>query len=119
MATSLQPDSSPEKAPSSSTTPDRSSPAEKRVTTVQALEESDSDKDDHDEENAPLVMKAIRAVLGWMTPYEQMTFLRRKRDVKRWELFRDALMRRWSNLNVIVSQRVILAGSSQLMVLRN
>ncbi|KAI5118396.1 hypothetical protein M0805_007530 [Coniferiporia weirii] len=47
------------------------------------------------------VMFAVRAVLGWMTPYEQLVYLREKGHLKAWERFRDSLMRRWSNLNVI------------------
>ncbi|KAL5492101.1 hypothetical protein ACEPAI_3548 [Sanghuangporus weigelae] len=97
-----QSDLKPGKAPPDPPTPDSSSRSEKHSTAVQVQAESESDQDDDcEEDKAPYVVKMFRAVLGWMTPYEQMVFLRRKRDLKRWELFRDALMRRWSNLNVI------------------
>jgi len=43
----------------------------------------------------------VRISFGWMTPYEQILYLREKKDFKAWERFRDSLMRRWSNLNVI------------------
>ncbi|KAL5537209.1 hypothetical protein ACEPAF_1032 [Sanghuangporus sanghuang] len=91
----------PGKAPSNPPTPNSTSQSEKHSAAVQVQAESESGQDSCEEDKAPYVVKMFRAVLGWMTPYEQMVFLRRKRDLKRWELFRDALMRRWSNLNVI------------------
>ncbi|OCB91852.1 hypothetical protein A7U60_g871 [Sanghuangporus baumii] len=91
----------PGKAPSDLPIPNSTSQSEKHSAAVQVHAESESGQDSCEEDKAPYVVKMFRAVLGWMTPYEQMVFLRRKRDLKRWELFRDALMRRWSNLNVI------------------
>ncbi|KAL5512904.1 hypothetical protein ACEPAH_3302 [Sanghuangporus vaninii] len=96
-----QSDLKPGKSPSNPPTLNSTSRSEKYSTAVQVRAESESDQDSCEEDKAPYVVKMFRAVLGWMTPYEQMVFLRRKRDLKRWELFRDALMRRWSNLNVI------------------
>ena len=48
--------------------------------------------------------QVMEAALGWLTPYEQLVVLRKKAEYKAWERFRDSLMRRWSNLNVIVSR---------------
>ena len=50
-----------------------------------------------------LLSKCVRLTLGYMTPHEQMTYLRETKDFKAWERFRDSLLRMWSNLNVIVS----------------
>ena len=51
--------------------------------------------------NTSRAARTLRRLLGWMTPHEQMDYLRQKRDAKRWEFFRDELMRKWSNLNII------------------
>ena len=57
------------------------------------------------EEDEPknLLIVMVGVALGWLTPYEQLVVLRQKKEDKAWERFRDSLMRRWSNLNVIVS----------------
>ncbi|THH11330.1 hypothetical protein EW145_g725 [Phellinidium pouzarii] len=60
----------------------------------------DSAGQTEDKRTSP-IMVAIRAVLGWMTPHKQMSYLRKKEDINAWERFRDSLIRLWSNLNVI------------------
>jgi len=55
----------------------------------------------HNGGNTSLATRTLCRFLGLMTPYEQMDYLRQKRHAKRWELFRDGLIRTWSNLNII------------------
>lgn len=76
-------------------------------------EETDSLSKAKDIENtAPrtAVMDTVNALLGWMTPFEQLVVLRKKKENKAWERFRDSLMQRWSNLNVIVSAHLAIVA---------
>ncbi|KAI5118398.1 hypothetical protein M0805_007532 [Coniferiporia weirii] len=58
----------------------------------------------------------IRAILGWMTPYEQLVYLREMGDLKAWERFRERNVRRWSNLNVICG---LIMGAVSTIVFSN
>ena len=55
----------------------------------------------HNGGNTSLARQTLCRFLGLITPYEQMDCLRQKRDPQRWGFFRDGLMRKWQNLNII------------------
>jgi len=55
----------------------------------------------------------MRVGLAWLTPYERMMHLRKTRDPGAWEKFRDLLMARWSNLNIICG---LIMGAASTIV---
>ena len=40
--------------------------------------------------------------LSWLTPSLQISYLRERKDFQGWEYFRDGLVRRWTNSNIMV-----------------
>jgi len=40
-------------------------------------------------------------LISWTTPHRQVRYLLAQRNFKDWEAFRDSLVRRWTNLNVV------------------
>jgi hypothetical protein len=52
----------------------------------------------------PNALSALGTVfLTLLTPRQQISYLREKRDFQGWEYFRDGIVRRWTNSNIMVS----------------
>ena len=44
----------------------------------------------------------VSTVLNWTTPQKQIKYLLAKKDFEQWETFRDSLVQRWLNTNIMV-----------------
>ena len=44
----------------------------------------------------------VSTALSWTTPQKQIKYLLYKRDFQQWEIFRDSLVNRWLNGNIVV-----------------
>jgi len=44
----------------------------------------------------------VSTILSWATPQKQIKYLLDKKDFQQWETFRDSLVHRWLNGNIVV-----------------
>jgi hypothetical protein len=52
---------------------------------------------------SPLAIGSFAStVLRWTTPQKQIKYLLAEKDFQQWETFRDSLVQRWLNTNIMV-----------------
>jgi len=56
-----------------------------------------------------VVLGQLSVVSDWMTPKRQIKHLLECDDSQSWEAFRDGMVRRWTNLNIVVCLLRMLA----------
>ena len=50
----------------------------------------------------PTIRSFVSTILGGTIPQKEIKYLLDKKDFQQWEIFRDNLVDRWSNANVVV-----------------